>query len=137
MNTEKLQTYNQLNSEQKKLIDTVRQMKLMGDQARFELFSYQLDILLEKYQAIMQLRKEAQALLFNVLERIEQNSLSAIDIDYYKLGKNRINEENTINEEVNIVEEYKIGFDEALDLIYSGVAEQILIAEDEIGVDYT
>ena len=137
MNTEKLQTYNQLNSEQKELIDTVRQMKLMGDQARFELFSYQLDILLEKYQAIMQLRKEAQALLFNVLERIEQNSLSAIDIDYYKLGKNRINEENTINEEVNIVEEYKIGFDEALDLIYSGVAEQILMAEDEIDVDYT
>ena len=60
-----------------------------------------------------------------------------LDIDYYKLGKNRINEENTINEEVNIVEEYKIGFDEALDLIYSGVAEQILMAEDEIDVDYT
>lgn len=137
MNSEKLQTYNQLNSDQKEVMGAVRQMKLMGDQARFELFSYQLALLLEKYQAIMQLRKETQALLFEVLEKIEQNNLSAIDIDYYKLGKNRINEENTINEEVNIVEEYKIGFDEALDLIYSGVAEQILMAEDEIDVDYT
>ena len=137
MNTEKIKSYNQLNSEQKEVMDTVRQMKLMGDQSRFELFSYQLGVLLEKYQAIMQLRKEAQALLFEVLEKIEQNNLSTIDIDYYKLGKNRINEENTINEEAYIVEEYKIGFDEALDLIYSGVAEQLLMAEDEIDVDYT
>lgn len=111
-------------------MDTLRHMKLIADQSKFELYSYQLTILLEKYQAIMQLRKEAQALLFDVLEKIELNSLSAIDIDYHKLGKNRINEENTIKEELNIVEEYKIGFDEALDLIYSGVAEQILISEE-------
>lgn len=77
MNTEKIPIYDELSSEQKEVMDTLRHMKLIADQSKFELFSYQLSILLEKYQAIMQLRKEAQALLFEVLEKIEQNNLSS------------------------------------------------------------
>ena len=39
-------------------------------------------------------------------------------------------EENNIREEINIVEEYKLGFSEALQLIYNGTAEQLLIQEE-------
>ncbi|WP_296867025.1 hypothetical protein [uncultured Methanobrevibacter sp.] len=43
---------------------------------------------------------------------------------------NRQVEADNIAEEVNIVQEYKAGFDVALDMIYSGVAEEVLISEE-------
>ena len=49
---------------------------------------------------------------------------------YEKLGMNRQVELNNISEEVNIVQEYKVGFDEALALIYDGTAEKILIQDE-------
>ena len=130
INNQKIKTYDELNVSEKELIDCFRQMKLLSDQARFELFSYKLTDLLNKYEDILELRKEAQALLFDVLEEIDKNDLSSIHVDYEKLGKNRMQEENNIREEINIVEEYKFGFSEALQLIYDGTAERILI-EDE------
>lgn len=53
-----------------------------------------------------------------------------LDVDYERLGRNRQVETDNINEEVNIVQEYKAGFDEALDIIYSGVAEELLIQDE-------
>ena len=41
-------------------------------------------------------------------------------------------EADNIAEEVNIVEEYKVGFDEVLELIYSGVAEQLIIDQENL-----
>ena len=130
INNQKIKTYDELNVSEKELIDCFRQMKLLSDQARFELFSYKLTDLLNKYEDILELRKEAQALLFDVLEEIDKNDLSSIHVDYEKLGKNRMQEENNIREEINIVEEYKFGFSEALQLIYDGTAEQLLIQEE-------
>ena len=46
-----------------------------------------------------------------------------VHVDYEKLGMNRQVELNNISEEVNIVQEYKVGFDKALALIYDGTAE--------------
>ncbi len=46
------------------------------------------------------------------------------------MGRHRQVEADNIAEEVNIVEEYKTGFDVALDMIYSGVAEEILVNEE-------
>ena len=65
-----------------------------------------------------------------MLEEIDKNDLSSIHMDYEKLGRNRQVEADNIAEEVNIVQEYKAGFDEALDMIYSSVAEQLLIQDE-------
>ena len=130
MNNEKIKTYDELSLEEKEVMDTFRTMKLSYDQARFELFRYKLTDLLNKYEYLIELRKETQALLFDVLEEIDKNDLSSIHVDYEKLGRNRQVEADNITEEVRIVEEYKLGFDEALDMIYTGVAEQIIIAEE-------
>ena len=130
INNEKIKTYDELNADEKDLIDCFRILKLSYDQTRFEFFSYLLEELLKKYGALIELRRETQALLFDVLDKLEQNDLSAIDVSYEKLGRNRQVEEDYINEEANIIREYKVGFDEALQLIYDGTAERILI-EDE------
>ena len=128
-NNQKIKTYDELNVSEKEVIDCFRQMKLISDQACFELFSYKLTDLLNKYEDLLELRKETHALLFDVLEEIEKNELS-IHIDYEKLGRNRQMEADNITEEVSIVQEYKVGFDDALDMIYSGVAEELLIRDE-------
>lgn len=99
----------------------------MFNQVRFELFSYKLTDLLEKYEGLLELRKETQALLFDILKEIDQHGLAGIDVDYEKLGRNREAEADNIAEEVNIVKEYKVAFDEGLALINNGVAEQVII----------
>lgn len=130
MNSEKIKTYDELNIDEKEVIDCFRQMKLLSDQSRFELFAFKLENLLEKYETIIQLRKESQAILFDILDEIDKNELSTIDVDYEILGRNREADLNHIAEEIYLIEEYKAGFDEALHMIYSGVAEEILISEE-------
>ena len=66
---------------------------------------------------MLELRKETQALLFEILEKIDQHDLAGIDVDYEKLGRNRQVEVDNIREEVTIVEEYKAAFDGMLLLI--------------------
>ena len=125
INNEKIKTYNECNVDEKKLLDTFRAMKLNYDQARFELYSYRINDLIEKYENIVEMRRDTQALFFEIMKEIDKDGLSAIDVSYEKFGHNRQIEEDFINEEVNVIQEYKVGFDEALDIIYSGVAEQL------------
>ena len=85
------------------------------------------DNLLEKYEDLLEIRQETQALLFDVLQEIDQHGLAGIDVDYEKLGRNRQAEADNIAEEVNVVTEYKTAFDEGLALISSGAAEQAIL----------
>ena len=127
IDNQKIKTYDECNADEKEVLDSFRKMKLMFDQARYELFSYKLRDLLEKYEGLLEMRQETQALLFDVLEEIDQHGLSGIDIDYEKLGRNRQVEADNIAEEVNMVKEYKTAFDEGLALISSGIAEQLIL----------
>ena len=76
------------------------------------------------------MRKDTQALLFEILEEIDKDGLSTIDVTAEELGRNREADLNHITHELNIIQEYKTGFDEALDMIYTGVAEEILVNEE-------
>ena len=127
IDNQKIRTYNECTSDEKEVLDSFRKMKLLFDQARYELFSYKLTDLLEKYEDLLEIRQETQALLFAVLEEIDQYGLSGIDVDYEKLGLNRQAEADNIAEEVNVVTEYKTAFDEGLALISSGAAEQTIL----------
>lgn len=127
IDNQKIRTYNECTADEKEVLDSFRKMKLLFDQARYELFSYKLTDLLEKYEGLLEMRQETQALLLEVLEEIDQHGLSGINMDYEKLGRNREAEADNIAEEVNVVKEYKVAFDEGLALISSGAAEQALI----------
>ena len=120
IDNQKIRTYNECTADEKEVLDSFRKMKLMFDQARYELFSYKLTDLLEKYEDLLEMRQETQALLFTILDEIDQHGLSGIDVDYEKLGRNRQVEVDNIREEVAIAEEYKAAFDTALLLISNG-----------------
>lgn len=76
MTNDERRTYDELNIDEQEVLDSFRKMKLLWDQARFELFSYQLTDLLEKYEDLLELRKETQALLFEILKKIDQHDLA-------------------------------------------------------------
>lgn len=65
-----------------------------------------------------------------MLEEIDEDGLTTIQVSAEELGRNREADLNHICHELNIIQEYKVGFDEALSLIYDGSAEQLLIQEE-------
>ena len=129
MNNDKIRTYNELDIDEKEILDTFRTMKLNHDQARFELYSYRLNDILVKYENLIVMRKDTQVLFFEILKEIDEYGLT-IDVCAEELGRNREADLNHINHEINIIQEYAVGFNEALSLIYDGTAEQILIQEE-------
>ena len=58
IDNQKIITYNECTDEEKEVLDSFRKMKLMFDQARYELFSYKLTDLLEKYEGLHEIHKE-------------------------------------------------------------------------------
>ena len=130
MNNDKIRTYNELDIDEKEILDTFRTMKLNHDQARFELYSYRLNDILVKYENLIEMRKDTQVLFFEILKEIDEYGLTSIDVCAEELGRNREADLNHINHEINIIQEYKVGFDEALTLIYDGTARQLLIDEE-------
>lgn len=104
-------------------------MKLNYDQARFELYSYRLNDLIEKYEKIGDAKRCSSIILWNH-EEIDKDGLSAIDVSYEKFGRNRQVEEDCINGEIDIINEFRRGFNEALQLIYEGTAERLLVDEE-------
>ena len=130
MNNDKIRTYNELDIDEKEILDTFRTMKLNHDQARFELYSYRLNDMLVKYENLIVMRKDTQVLFFEILKEIDECGLTSIDVCAEELGRNREADLNHVNHEINIIQEYKVGFDEALTLIYDGTARQLLIDEE-------
>ena len=68
-------------------------------------------------------------IIFEILEELCENEL-LLYVSYVELVGTGGADLNNIINELNIIRQYKVAFDEALDMIYSGVAEKLLI-EDE------
>lgn len=64
MNEEKIRTYDELNVDEKEVLDVFRQMKLMSDYNRFRFYNLKVENLIAKYEKLKQLREEIQRGLF-------------------------------------------------------------------------
>ena len=112
-------------------MDTLRDMKMGYDKARFRLISYQLTNLITDYEKLMRLREDIQQQFFAVIDEICENELDDVDINVHEYQNIRDTENATWQTEFNIISDYKYQIDEGLELLDSGVVEQILMAEDE------
>ena len=61
MNSEKIRTYDELNIDEKEVLDSFRQMKLLYDHARFKYHRIQVENLINDYETLMKLREDIQA----------------------------------------------------------------------------
>ena len=58
MNEEKIRAYDELNVDEKEVLDVFRQMKLLADYNKFKLYKYKVEDLIEDYEELKKLREE-------------------------------------------------------------------------------
>lgn len=63
MSNEEIKKYDECNVDEKEVIDCFRKMKLMSDQARFELVTFKLENLPNKQKSIIQLLDKQKHLM--------------------------------------------------------------------------
>ena len=125
-----MKKYDELSSDEKELIDTIRSLKLSKDHAKFSLYSFQLQKLISDYEELKSLRQSIQLDFFNIFENIKKDNLLEGDIYANEWAYNRENENNVWNNELDFILEIKNSLDYAIELIESGEAEKTIINKE-------
>lgn len=130
MTEERFRKYDELEADEKEVLDAFRQMKLMSDYNRFKLYNYKVEDLIEDYEQLKKLREEIQAKYFSVYEELVNEELIEGELDACIWGITRDHENETWDSELQLMSEIKTNFDIAIKMIESGEAEQSIIDEE-------
>ena len=71
MNNDRIRKYDELEDEEKEVLDSFRQMKLLYDHARFKYHKLQIEDLIKDYEQLKKLREEIQVKYFSIYESSE------------------------------------------------------------------
>lgn len=132
MTMEKIRTYDELDVDEKEVIDSFRQMKLLCDHARFKYHRLQIEDLINDYETLMKLREEIQSKYFSIYENLIKEELIEGELDANVWGINREHETEIWAAELKLMDEIKVNFDIAINMIESGEAEQAIINEENM-----
>ena len=127
---DRFRTYDELEDDEKEVLDVFRQMKLISDYNKFKLYSYKVEDLINDYEQLKKLREEIQAKYFSTYDELVEEGLIEGELDVSDWGITRDHENETWDSEVRLVSEIKTNFDMAIKMIESGEAEQIIIDEE-------
>lgn len=130
MENDKIRTYDEIEDDEKEVLDAFRQMKLMSDYNRFKLYKFKVEDLISDYEQLKQLREEIQEKYFSVYKELVNEELIEGELDASIWGITRESENETWDSELQLMSEIKTNFDIAIKMIESGDAEQIIIDEE-------
>lgn len=130
MTGDRFKTYDELEDDEKEVLDAFRQMKLMSDYNRFKLYSYKVEDLIKDYEQLKQLRENIQAKYFSVYDELLNEELIEGELDATIWGITREQENETLDSELRLISEIKTNFDLAIKMIESGDAEQLIIDDE-------
>ena len=130
MNKEKIRSYNELNIDEKEVIDSFRKMKLIADYNRFRLHKFQVEDLIQDYEQLKKLREDIQAKYFSIYEQLLGEDLIEGELDAADWGLTRERENETWNAELRLISDIKTNFDLAIAMIESDEAEQQIIENE-------
>ena len=131
MNEDKIKTYDELNEDEKEVLGSFRQMKLLYDYARFRLHRLQIDDLINDYGQLKKLREEIQGKYFSIYEELLAEDLISGEIDASVWGMTREHENNVWDSELRLMSDIKTQFDIGINMIESGEAERVLIDNEK------
>ncbi len=132
MNGEKIKTYDECNVDEKEVLDSFRQMKLLYDYARFRLHRVQVEDLIKDYEELKNLREEIQVKYFSIYEELVKEELIEGGLDASIWGITRDHENETWASELRLMSDIKTNFDIAISMIESGEAEQSIIDAENV-----
>jgi len=127
---EKIKTYDECSADEKEVLDSFRQMKLLYDHARFRLYKNKVEELIEDYEELKKLRDEIQFKYFGIYGELMDEKLIEGELDASIWGNTREHENEVWNSEVRLMSDIKTNFDIALNMIESGEAEQAIIDDE-------
>lgn len=131
MNEQKIKSYDELNTDEHYVLDMFRTMKIECDKARFQLWRYELDDLINSYGELKKLREDIRVKYFAMLEKIDASEFAeVVDVDYGKWDTILTNENNEWTEELELMSQFKYHLDGLLLQLNDGTIEQMII-EDE------
>ena len=100
MNEEKIRTYDELEDDEKEVLDSFRKMKLMYDHARFKLHRLQVEDLISDYEQLKKLREEIQVKYFSIYDELLAEDLIEGELDASVWGITREHENDVWNSEL-------------------------------------
>ena len=130
MNNDRIKKYDELNVDEKEVLDSFRKMKLMYDYARFKLHKLQVEDLISDYEPLKKLREEIQLKYFSIYEELLAEDLIEGELDASIWGLTREHENDTWNAELMLMSNIKTNFDIGINMIESGEAEQAIIDDE-------
>ena len=121
---EKLRTYDELNHEEKELLDTFSELKLKADYNQFLFFKYKIEVLIDYYKQLIELRKLIQTKYFAAYEEMLKEGLieGKMDVDVWQITRNA--EDVNWNDELRVLDEINTQLEIAIKKIESGEAKQ-------------
>ena len=132
MNNDRIRKYDELEDDEKEVLDSFRKMKLMYDHARFRLHRNQVEDLISDYEQLKKLREEIQVKYFSIYEELLAEDLIEGELDASIWGITREHENETWNSELMLISDIKTTFDIAINMIESGEAEKSIIEAENL-----
>ena len=130
MNNDRIKKYDELNDDEKEVMDSFRQMKLVYDHARFRLHKLQVEDLIKDYEQLKKLREEIQVKYFSIYEELLAEDLIEGELDAGIWGITREHENEIWDSEIRLMSDIKREFDIGIAMIESGEAEQAIIDDE-------
>ena len=130
MNNDRIKKYDELDVDEKEVLDSFRKMKLMQDHARFKLHKLQVEDLINDYEQLKKLREEIQVKYFSIYEELLSEDLIEGELDAGIWGITREQENEIWDSEIRLLSDIKTQFDIGINMIESGEAEQAIIADE-------
>ena len=130
MNNDIIRKYDELEDEEKEVLDSFRQMKLLYDHSRFRLHKYQVEDLIIVYEQLKKLREEIQVKYFSIYEELLAEDLIEGELDASIWGITREHENDIWDSEIRLMSDIKREFDIGIAMIESGEAEQAIIDDE-------
>ena len=130
MNEDKIRAYDELEDDEKEVLDSFRKMKLLYDHSRFRLHKLQVEHLINDYEQLKKLREEIQAKYFSIYEELLAEDLIEGELDASIWEITREHENEVWDSELRLMSDIKTNFDIALHMIESGEAEQAIIDDE-------
>lgn len=81
MDEDKMRTYDELNVDEKEVLDVFRQMKLMSDYNKFRFYNLKVEALITKYEQLKKLREEIQGDYFLIYDELLSEELIEGELD--------------------------------------------------------
>lgn len=132
MTEDRFRKYDELEDDEKEVLDAFRHMELMSDYNRFKLYNFKVEDLINDYGDLKKLREEIQAKYFLIYNELIEEGLIEGELDASVWGITREHENETWDSELQLMSEIKNNFDIAIKMIESGEAEQMIIDEENV-----